>query len=252
VSIFAIFAIPAGRRRSPRPTAACVGGLPVLIGLLALATAGAAVLPPARVARAAPGAAAQDMTLYAGPGTEYDPLGYAPTGAALSVDGEAVNGFYPVSYDGTSGWAATWAVAAAALPAEAAFVPEPVYEDGVYEDPAVEEVVFEEIVSEEAVVEETFEEVAAAPTEGGIVGIIYAAADAYGQSREDMLRVATCESGLDPNAVGGGLYHGLFQFVPSTFAGTPFGGQSIYDPAANANAAAWMWSQGRRGEWVCQ
>jgi SLT domain-containing protein len=68
-----------------------------------------------------------------------------------------------------------------------------------------------------------------------------------------MLRVARCESGLDPNAVGGGgTYHGLFQFVPSTFAGTPYGEYDIYDPWANANAAGWMWSEGNKGNWVCQ
>ena len=68
-----------------------------------------------------------------------------------------------------------------------------------------------------------------------------------------MLRVARCESGLNPNAVGGGgAYHGLYQFVPSTFAGTPYGQYDIYDPWANANAAAWSWSEGGKGSWVCQ
>jgi soluble lytic murein transglycosylase-like protein len=67
-----------------------------------------------------------------------------------------------------------------------------------------------------------------------------------------MVRVARCESGLNPNAVGGGQYYGLFQFVPSTFSGTPYGDQSIFDPSANAGAAAWMWSQGHKNEWTCQ
>jgi soluble lytic murein transglycosylase-like protein len=90
-------------------------------------------------------------------------------------------------------------------------------------------------------------------SEDQIVDIIYEAADNYGQSRDAMLRVARCESGLDPNAVGGGgAYHGLFQFVPSTFAGTPYGEYDIYDPWANANAAGWMWSEGKKGNWVCQ
>jgi len=35
------------------------------------------------------------------------------------------------------------------------------------------------------------------------------------------------------------------------WATTPWAGDNIYDPVANANAAAWMWSVGRRGEWVC-
>jgi len=44
---------------------------------------------------------------------------------------------------------------------------------------------------------------------------------------------------------------GLFQFMPSTFASTPYGGMSIWSPYANAMAAGWMLAHGRRGEWVC-
>jgi soluble lytic murein transglycosylase-like protein len=68
-----------------------------------------------------------------------------------------------------------------------------------------------------------------------------------------MLRVAQCESGLDPNQVTPPYEaSGLFQFLPGTWASTPFAAQNIFDPVANANAAAWMWSVGRRNEWVCQ
>lgn len=83
--------------------------------------------------------------------------------------------------------------------------------------------------------------------------IIYAAADQYGQPREDMLRVARCESNMIPSAVNpyGGSY-GLFQFKPGTWLGTPYAEYDIFDPRASANAAAWMWSVGRRREWVCQ
>jgi uncharacterized protein YgiM (DUF1202 family) len=86
-----------------------------------------------------------------------------------------------------------------------------------------------------------------------LIAIIYDAADRYGQSREDMLRVARCESDLVPTAVNarGGSY-GLFQFKPRTWLGTPFAEFDIFDPRASAHAAAWMWSQGRRREWVCQ
>jgi hypothetical protein len=85
-----------------------------------------------------------------------------------------------------------------------------------------------------------------------IIGIITDAANQYGQSPDAMIRVARCESGLNPNAVGGGQYYGLFQFVPSTFAKTPYGDQNIFDPSANAGAAAWMWSQGNKSAWSCQ
>lgn len=89
--------------------------------------------------------------------------------------------------------------------------------------------------------------------ESGIIGIIYAAADRYGQPREDMLRVARCESNLNPNAVNPtSQASGLFQFLPSTWETTPYADQNIFDPVANANAAAWMWDNGRRNEWVCQ
>ena len=83
--------------------------------------------------------------------------------------------------------------------------------------------------------------------------IIYAAADRYGQPREDMLRVARCESDMVPSAVNqhGGSY-GLFQFKPGTWLSTPYAEYDIFDPRASANAAAWMWSVGRRREWVCQ
>jgi hypothetical protein len=86
-----------------------------------------------------------------------------------------------------------------------------------------------------------------------LIAIIYDAADRYGQPREDMVRVARCESDLVPTAVNksGGSY-GLFQFKPGTWLGTPFAEYDIFDPRASANAAAWMWSQGRRREWVCQ
>jgi uncharacterized protein YraI len=93
------------------------------------------------------------------------------------------------------------------------------------------------------------------PTENEMILIIYAAADKWGQSRADMLRVARCESLLDPNAVNprSGT-SGLFQFMPSTFAFTPNGkaGQNIFDPAANADAAGWMWANGMRHHWACQ
>ena len=86
-----------------------------------------------------------------------------------------------------------------------------------------------------------------------LIAIIHDAADRYGQPREDMLRVARCESDLVPTAVNGpGGSYGLFQFKPGTWLGTPFAEFDIFDPRPNANAAAWMWSQGRRREWVCQ
>jgi hypothetical protein len=86
-----------------------------------------------------------------------------------------------------------------------------------------------------------------------VLGAIYAAADAYQQSRADMERVARCESGLDETAYSVRGEMGLFQFHPETWAQTPYGATNPYDPWNNANAAAWMWSQGRKDtDWVCK
>lgn len=87
----------------------------------------------------------------------------------------------------------------------------------------------------------------------GIIDIIVEAANYYGQSPDDMIAVARCESELDPsnyNDYSGAS--GLFQFLPSTWASTPYADQDIFDPWANAYAASWMWSVGRQNEWVCQ
>jgi hypothetical protein len=90
-------------------------------------------------------------------------------------------------------------------------------------------------------------------TESEILQIIRDAAHAFGQPVDDMIRVARCESVLDPRAVNPqGPWLGLFQFHRTTWASTPFAERDIFDPVANANAAAWMWQQGRRDEWTCQ
>jgi hypothetical protein len=86
---------------------------------------------------------------------------------------------------------------------------------------------------------------------GGMEEIICQAAVNYGQDCQAMINVASCESTLNPNAVGRAGEIGLFQFLPGTWSSTPYAGSSPYDPVANANAAAWMWSVGRRGEWYC-
>ncbi len=88
-----------------------------------------------------------------------------------------------------------------------------------------------------------------------MIGIIYQAADKWGQSRVDMLRVARCESFLDPDIVNPASgTSGLFQFRRSTFAFTPNGirGENIFDPWSNADAAGWMWANGMRHHWACQ
>jgi hypothetical protein len=63
---------------------------------------------------------------------------------------------------------------------------------------------------------------------------------------------ARCESHLWPGAHNASGASGLFQFLPGTFASTPYARFSIWSPYANAMAAGWMHAHGRGGEWVCR
>ncbi len=155
------------------------------------------------------------LNLRSGPGVSNSVILVMPGGAEVTLTGDEQGGFAGVRYNGTTGWASL-----------SYLTDQPVADggdngDGIY-------------------------------TQDEIIAIIYAAADRYGQSREAMLAVARCESVLDPNAINySSNASGLFQFLPGTWATTPYANQSIFDPVASANAAGWMWSVGRRGEWVC-
>ncbi len=86
-----------------------------------------------------------------------------------------------------------------------------------------------------------------------ILDFIAKAAKKYGQSNNAMVRVARCESSLNPCAYSkSGPYYGLYQFLKSTWKTTPYKDKDIYDPEAQALATAWMWKQGRKNEWACQ
>lgn len=155
------------------------------------------------------------LYLREGPGTNYNPITVMPGGATVQVMGEPQSGWYPLSFHGTKGWAS-----ADYLTTGSVWVPDSGNTDYTRDE---------------------------------IIQIIYAAADKYGQPRVDMLRVAQCESVLDPNVVNPASgVSGLFQFLPSTWATTPYANEDIFDPVANAEAAAWMWANGRRNEWHCQ
>ena len=84
-----------------------------------------------------------------------------------------------------------------------------------------------------------------------IRGFIADAARRFGQDPDEMIRVADCESDLDAQAVNSAGSYGLFQFVRGTWESTPYAGNDVFEAWANANAAAWMWANGRRHEWVC-
>jgi hypothetical protein len=67
------------------------------------------------------------------------------------------------------------------------------------------------------------------------------------------LRVAWCESRYHPNSVNSDSgATGLFQFMASTWSGTPWANQSRLDPVANANAAAWLYNRYGPGRWSCK
>jgi hypothetical protein len=67
------------------------------------------------------------------------------------------------------------------------------------------------------------------------------------------INVAYCESRYHPNSVNSSSgASGLFQFMPGTWSGTPWHAQSPFDPVANAQAAAWLYSRYGPGRWTCQ
>ncbi len=79
--------------------------LVVVLGVaLALGGLVGPVAPP-RVALAAGATTIDAVNLRSGPGTDYPVLAVMWPGSAVSIDGAPQNGFYPVTYAGTSGWA---------------------------------------------------------------------------------------------------------------------------------------------------
>lgn len=159
-----------------------------------------------------------DLSLRAGPSANEDPIVVVPAGSRVILTGVMEGDFQRVTYGDYVGWISN------------SFLENP-------DNPAPN--------GQGSGKQENY-------SRKQIVKYINAAADRYGQDRGDMLRVATCESNLDPYAVNPSGSYGLFQFIRTTWKSTPYGDQDIFDPQANANAAAWMWKQGRKSEWVCQ
>ncbi|HVA20487.1 MAG TPA: transglycosylase SLT domain-containing protein [Candidatus Micrarchaeia archaeon] len=84
----------------------------------------------------------------------------------------------------------------------------------------------------------------------GIRSIIAAAATRHHVAPGWLLRVAVCESGLDPLAYNAGSgASGLFQFMPGTFYGN--GGRNLWDPVEQAEVAATMFAAGESSAWAC-
>jgi soluble lytic murein transglycosylase-like protein len=66
------------------------------------------------------------------------------------------------------------------------------------------------------------------------------------------LKIAKCESNYNPYAVNRSSgASGLFQFLPSTWAASPYHAQSVFDPSANAHAAEWLYVHAGPNQWSC-
>lgn len=91
------------------------------------------------------------------------------------------------------------------------------------------------------------------PGKEQVVKYIEAAFQPLGQSAVYWaLRVARCESNYNPNAVNpySGT-EGLFQFMPSTWRGTPYGKYNVFSAKYNSLGAAWLYSQRGGSPWQC-
>jgi len=89
--------------------------------------------------------------------------------------------------------------------------------------------------------------VAVAAPAGSVSEIIYAAAAEHGVDGAYLVSIASCESGLNPSATNPAGYYGLFQFSESTWGAYGYG--SIFDPVAQARAAASMIAAGMASHW---
>lgn len=79
------------------------------------------------------------------------------------------------------------------------------------------------------------------------------ASRAFRVSRAEMTAVARCESHLNPFAQNQtSTAGGLFQWLASSWASTPFGDLSRYDPLVASLATAEHVSRAGWGAWVCK
>ncbi len=79
---------------------------------------------------------------------------------------------------------------------------------------------------------------------------IYRASRHYGESTRLALQIAYRESRFNwrvTNASSGAA--GLYQFMPGTWANTPYRRYSPYHPKWSALAAMWMWKRGLYSHW---
>ncbi|HEX6547807.1 MAG TPA: transglycosylase SLT domain-containing protein [Candidatus Dormibacteraeota bacterium] len=108
--------------------------------------------------------------------------------------------------------------------------------------------------ADEAAAEQATAAAAAPPQPPSVQDVIRGAFQPMGDQAVGWAeQIAFCESTYDPHAVNTDSgAEGLFQFLPSTWAGTPFASQSPFDPVANARAAAWLLQTYGPSQWECQ
>jgi Transglycosylase SLT domain len=77
----------------------------------------------------------------------------------------------------------------------------------------------------------------------------------FGCNSTQLIRVMMCESSANPRAQNG-IYTGLFQFAPATFASyAPKAGLKngdLYNPEHQIIVASYMFSIGQAGQWSCK
>ena len=74
-----------------------------------------------------------------------------------------------------------------------------------------------------------------------------------------LLRIARCESGLNPRAAYGD-HLGLFQFIPPTFVGgarsmrsnTGISARSVWNPLDASYVAGYLFAVGESPRWTCR
>lgn len=101
------------------------------------------------------------------------------------------------------------------------------------------------------------------PQTTNVEQIVRDAARKHGISEDYLVRIAKCESSLNPNAVNYGYSEnsrdypsGLFQHLTNYWAARAvkygYGGASVFDPIANANVTAAMMADGASNLWECK
>ena len=88
-----------------------------------------------------------------------------------------------------------------------------------------------------------------------IRALIASVSQRYGVDGELLLRIAECESSLNPRVTGRDGAAGLFQVVPATWDWVTerlrLPGASPYDPVANVEVAAWLLANLGPRQWGC-